>query len=309
MQALVHDPTAPSSLRRTTLPDPDPAPGEVLVAVSAAAFNFLDLAYGDQVHGVGNVPGEDAAGVVLRAAADGSGPPEGSRVSSFAMGGALATLRTVSTSDVGVVPDGVGLVEAAALPAAGVTALQAVRRLGSLLGRRVLVTGASGGVGRFAVQLAARAGAHVIALVGSPARGAGLAELGAREIVTDLAALTPVHGVLENVGGPLLAQTVALLAQDGVALSIGQASGQPTTIDFEAERQRGGQRAVEVFTVGTGYPGFGADIEILLELVATGRLDPQIGWRGSWDRAGEAAEALRGRRVAGKAVVEIGAEG
>jgi NADPH:quinone reductase len=83
----------------------------------------------------------------------------------------------------------------------------------------------------------------------------------------------------------------------------------PTTIDFEAERQRGGQRGVEVFTVGTGYPGFGADIEILLELVATGRLDPQIGWRGSWDRAGEAAEALRGRRVAGKAVVEIGAEG
>ena len=115
MQALVHDPTAPSSLRRTTLPDPEPAPGEVLVAVSAAAFNFLDLAYADQVHGVGNVPGEDAAGVVLRAAADGSGPPAGSRVSSFAMGGALATLRTVSTSDVGVVPDGVGLVEAAAL--------------------------------------------------------------------------------------------------------------------------------------------------------------------------------------------------
>ena len=90
-------------------------------------------------------------------------------------------------------------------------------------------------------------------------------------------------------------------------LSIGQASGQPTTIDFEAERQRGGHRAVEVFTVGTGYPGFAADIEQLLALVAAGRLDPQVGWRGSWDRAGEAAEALRGRRVAGKAVVEIGA--
>ena len=91
-----------------------------------------------------------------------------------------------------------------------------------------------------------------------------------------------------------------------MALSIGQASGQPTTIDFEAERQRGGHRSIEVFTVGTGYPGFGADIERLLGLVAAGRLDPQVGWRGPWDRAGEAADALRGRRVAGKAVVEIG---
>ena len=87
---------------------------------------------------------------------------------------------------------------------------------------------------------------------------------------------------------------------------MGQASGQPSTIDFEAERRRGGHRAIEVFTVDTGYAGFGGDIEELLGLVAAGRLDPQIGWRGSWDRAAEAAEALRARKVAGKAVVEIG---
>jgi NADPH:quinone reductase len=307
MEALVHDPSAPSALRRTELPDPVPGPGEALVAVSAAAFNFLDLAYADAVHGVGGVPGEDAAGRVVAAAADGSGPPVGARVSSFGMGGALATLRAVSTADVGVVPDGVDLVAAAALPGAGVTALQAVRRLGSLLGRRVLVTGASGGVGRYAVQLAALAGATVVAQVGSVQRGAGLPELGAAEVVTELADIEPVHGVLDNVGGPLLATCLGRLAVDGLVLSIGQASGQPTTIDFEAERQRGGHRAVEVFTVGTGYPGFAADIEQLLALVAAGRLDPQVGWRGSWDRAGEAAEALRGRRVAGKAVVEIGA--
>ncbi len=308
MQALIHDPTAPSALRRTELPDPQPAPGEALIAVAAASFNFLDVTYADTAHGAGAVPGVDAVGVVVTAAADGSGPPAGTRVSSFAMGGALATLRAVATPDIGVLPDGVGFAEAAALPAAGVTALQAVRRLGSLLGKRVLVTGAGGGVGRFAVQLAALAGAQVVAHVGSIERGAGLRELGAAEVITDLAAVAPVHGVLENVGGPLLAATVALLAEDGVALSIGQASGQPTTIDFEAERHRGGHRSVEVFTVGTGYTGFGAHIEELLALVAAGRLDPQIGWRGPWDRAAEAADALRGRRVAGKAVVEINAE-
>jgi NADPH2:quinone reductase len=305
MQALVHDPDAPSALRRAELPDPVPAPGAAVLAVSAAALNFLDVAYADAIHGVGRVPGEDAAGVVVRAAADGTGPPEGTRVASFAMGGALATRRAVVTADLGVIPDGVDLVVAAALPAAGVTALRVVQRLGSLLGRRVLVTGASGGVGRYAVQLAARAGAQVVAQVGSAERGAGLAELGAAEVVTDLAGVAPVDGVVDNVGGPLLAAAVALLAEDGVALAVGQASGQPTTIDFEAERRRGGRRSVEVFTVGTGHAGFGADIETLLGLVAGGRLDPQIGWRGPWERAGEAADALRGRRVAGKAVVEI----
>jgi NADPH:quinone reductase len=302
--ALVHDPDVPAALRRVELPDPVPAPGEALVAVAAASFNFLDLAYADSMHGVGGVPGEDAAGVVV--AGDGSGPPVGTRVASFAMGGALATLRAVPVRDLAVVPDGVDLAAAAALPAAGVTALRAVRAFGPLLGRRVLVTGASGGVGRYAVQLAALAGAHVVAHVGSVARGAGLAELGAAEVVTDLRDVGRVHGVVENVGGPLLADAFALVAEDGVALSVGQASGLPTTIDFEAERQRGGRRRLEVFTVGAGFVGFGADIAELLGLVAAGRLDPQVGWRGSWDRAAEAADALRGRRVAGKAVVEIG---
>lgn len=306
MQALVHDPEAPSALRRTELPDPVPGADQALIAVSAAAFNFLDVAYADTLHGVGAVPGQDAAGRVVQAAADGSGPPVGALVSSFAFGGALATRRVAPTADLAVVPGGVEVAAAAALPSAGVTALQALRRLGPLLGRRVLVTGASGGVGRYAVQLAALAGATVVAQVGSVERGAGLAQLGVAEVVTDLDGLAPVHGVLDNVGGPLLGAALSRLAVGGRVLAVGSAAGQPTTIDFEAERRRGGRRAVEVFTVGTGYAGFGPDIALLLDLVAAGRLDPQVGWRGPWERAGEAADALRARRVSGKAVVEIG---
>jgi NADPH:quinone reductase len=169
----------------------------------------------------------------------------------------------------------------------------------------VLITGASGGVGRFAVQLAARAGAQVIAAVGSEARGEGLVELGAAEVVVGLDGVTePVHGVLDNVGGDLLTRAFTLLARNGLALSIGKASQQPTVIDFEAERHRGGRRGLEPFVIETPV---GADLAYLVSLLTAGTLDPQIGWRGSWDRAGEAAEALRGRRVAGKAVVEIGA--
>ncbi len=76
MQALIHDPSAPAALRRTELPDPVPAPGEALIAVAAASFNFLDVASADTVP-PGAVPGVDASGVVVAAAADGSGPPEG----------------------------------------------------------------------------------------------------------------------------------------------------------------------------------------------------------------------------------------
>jgi NADPH:quinone reductase len=81
--ALVHDPDAPAALRRAELPDPVPAPGEALVAVAAASFNYLDVSYAEEIHGLGAVPGQDAAGVVVAAAPDGSGPPVGTRVASF----------------------------------------------------------------------------------------------------------------------------------------------------------------------------------------------------------------------------------
>jgi NADPH:quinone reductase-like Zn-dependent oxidoreductase len=107
-------------------------------------------------------------------------------VSTFGWTGGWAELRAVPTAELAVVPAGVDLSAASTLPAAGVTALQALRALGSVLGRRVLVTGASGGVGRFAVQLAVLAGAEVVASVSRPARGTGLAGLGAAEIVVGL---------------------------------------------------------------------------------------------------------------------------
>jgi NADPH:quinone reductase-like Zn-dependent oxidoreductase len=191
---------------------------------------------------------------------------------------------------------------AAAIPAAGVTALRALRRLGALEGRRVLITGASGGVGSFAVQLAARAGAHVVALAGSRQRAQGLTELGAAEVVTSLDAITqPVYAALDNVGGRTLSQAYGLLEPDGCVQSVGMASQEPTSIDFEQARLRGGGR-IEAFTVGDH---FGPDLTDLMGQVASGQLDPQLGWRGPWHKAAEAAAALMGRQVRGKAVLEV----
>jgi NADPH:quinone reductase-like Zn-dependent oxidoreductase len=306
MRALVHDPDAPQGLRMAEAPDPVPHDAEALIKVQAISLNFGELAYLSERGQPGEVMGWDAAGVVVRAAADGSSPGPGARVTTFGWRNAWAQLRAVDTANLAVVPDGVDLGAASALPVAGVTALQAVRGLGSVLGRRVLVTGASGGVGRFAVQLASLAGAEVVASVGNPARGKHLIELGATEVVTDLTQITrPVFGVLDNVGGPQLAAAFSLLEPGGRAQSIGKASKAATTIDFEAERVRGGRRVLEPFVVSTP---FGPDLTYLAGLLAKGSLDPLIGWRGSWNRAPEAAAALLSRQVLGKVVLDVAPE-
>lgn len=177
------------------------------------------------------------------------------------------------------------------------TALRALRRSGTLLGRRVLITGASGGVGRFAVRLAALAGAWVIA---AAKRGGGLAELGAHEVVESLDGLDGVDVVLDNVGGTQLVSAWQLLNPGGVIQSIGWASGEPAV--FPGYGTVGPAKSLTSFQAGTE---FGPDLRFLLDLVAAGRLPVEIGWQGPWQRFDEAAEALLSRRVAGKAVLNV----
>ena len=304
MRAIVYDPGAPHGLRLGMALDPVPGAHEALVEVHAIALNFGEVAFLAERCKPGQVIGWECAGVVLEAAADGSGPPAGARVAGFGSSGGWAERRAMSVDELAMVPDAIELGAAAAVPVAGVTALRALRALGPVADRRVLVTGASGGVGRMAVQLAARAGAHVIAAVGRAERGAGLRELGAAEIAVELTGLAAVYGVLENVGGALLAQAYALLEPDGWLQSVGQASLEPSCIDFERARLRGGGR-IEAFNVFSHGGAFGGDLGALLARVERAELDPPVGWRGPWTRLTEALDALRGRRVQGKAVLDI----
>ncbi|KAB7754159.1 MULTISPECIES: zinc-binding dehydrogenase [Mycobacteriaceae] len=303
MRALVYAPDAPANLRFDDVAEPVATESQAVIAVHAFALNFGELHFIDQMRRPGEVPGWDSAGVVVQAAADGSGPSVGARVVGFAGEAGWAERRVVSTDNLSELPEFVEFEDAAALPVAGVTALQALRALGPVVGRRVLITGASGGVGRFAVQLAARAGAHVVAAVGSAPRGEGLRELGAAEVVVGLDAVTdPVFGVLDNVGGKLLAQAFSLVSDGGSLQSIGMASNEPTTINFEAERRIGNRKRLEPFTVRAP---FRADLDYLLTLLADCEIDPQIGLRDSWENIAEAAQALLGRKIAGKAVLRV----
>jgi NADPH2:quinone reductase len=304
MKAILYDPTAPHGLRLGEAAEPQPGEHETLVQVHSVALNFGEVASLAERRKPGEVVGWEAAGVVLKPAPDGPGPARGARITGFGPAGGWAERRVVHVDELAIVPDEIDFGAASAVPVTGVTALRALRALGPVIGRRILVTGASGGVGRMAVQLAARAGAYVIACVGNSERGAGLVELGAAEVVFDLRDVKPVYGVLENVGGELLAAAYSLVDHGGCVQSIGMASLKPTSIDFERARLRGGGR-IEAFNVFSHGGAFGKDLTTLLEWVARGDLDPQVGWRSSWTQITQALDAFRGRQVRGKAVLDV----
>ncbi len=303
MKALVHHRASQHMLRLDSAPDPKPGPSQGLIQVVAFSFNLGEVAFRTPDLPDGTIAGWDAAGVVVTPAADGSGPAAGTRVVTFGWSGAWAELRAVDTNELAVVPDEMDLGAAAALPVAGITALQAVQRLGSLLGKRVLVTGASGGVGRFAVQLAKLAGAEVVASVGSVERGKGLLELGAAQVVIGPNAMTGrVDGVVDNVGGQQLADAYQKLSSGGVIAAVGMASKEPTTIDFEEARMGHDRGRIETFNISVPL---GGDLQSLVRLAEQGRLEIPVGWRGDWHSYEEALAQLLSRQIYGKAVLEI----
>jgi NADPH2:quinone reductase len=299
MRAVVADPSVPEAVRLAEVAEPAAGPGHVLVEVHHASFKYGDL--NDARSGrvpPGAVLGSDATGVVLQA--DDRGPVPGSRVVTLAPG-AFAERVVADAGSLAEVPSTVDLAEAAALPVAGVAALRALRAAGPLLGRRVLITGASGGVGRFAVRLAAIAGAHVIAAVGSAARGEGLDKVGADEVLAGLDGIgTPVDVVLDSVGGSQLVAAWQLLAPGGSLQSIGWASGEPAV--FPPYSTIGPPKSLTSFLIDGAVA---AELDTLVRLVEKGDLPVKVGWRGPLDRFADAAEALRGRQVNGKAIFDV----
>jgi NADPH:quinone reductase-like Zn-dependent oxidoreductase len=305
MLGFVTDSTADGGLDRRELPDPAPGDHDVLVRVGAYAVNRGELSLlADRSDGW--MPGQDLAGIVERAAADGSGPDEGTRVVGVADGGAWSELALVPSHRLAALPDDVLFAHAAALPVAGLTALRALRTGGPLLGRRVLVTGATGGVGTFAVQLAVAAGAHVTALVSRPERADAARALGAHEAVTELGEDSgPFNLVLEGVGGQVLVDAIHHLAKEGVVAAYGVAGGrEPAPLAFYDFA--GGQlgRLIGFFVYATGEESFGEDLATLAGLVADGRLRVESRVR-DWSETRMALQELRDRNVTGKVVLTL----
>lgn len=304
MQALVSMQSPPFA-QLAEVPDPQPLPHQVVVAVKAISLNRGETRRLETLE-PGTVTGWDLAGVVQQAAADGSGPPEGARVVGLCNAGAWAELAPVATDWLAELPDAITFEEAAAIPVAGVTALRALELGGFILDKRVLVTGASGGVGRFAIQLAKLAGAHV---TGMARRTEGLRELGADELIGEIDLEGPTYEViLDAVGGPVLGAAIQRVTPRGIVVSFASTAPEPVSYPARELFSRApGARVygLYVFAELAHTRSCSSDLRRLAELIAGGRLDAQIDLTLPWTEAAEAIEALMDRRVNGKAILTV----
>lgn len=303
MRALVCRGDGSAAVDMAEVDEPTPLRNQAVVDVEAASVNRGELRL-LAVRQPGWRPGQDVAGVVSVPAADGSGPPAGSRVVAWVDQAGWAEQVVADTDRVAVLDDATTLAEAATLPVAGVTALRALRIGGSLLGKRVMVTGAAGGVGRFAVEMASRSGARVTAITGGPDRSEGLEDLGATNVVHEI---DEVEGgfdlILESAGGESLERAFQLADHSGTVVVFGSSSGKPSQFSFRDFSQRPIQ--IEVFFVYQSGTPFGPDLQLLADLVGEGMLHPHVGLEVGWSEAATAFSALAERRVNGKAVLKI----
>jgi NADPH:quinone reductase-like Zn-dependent oxidoreductase len=304
MLALVRSGDCEAGVALREVSEPDPAPNEAVIDVGAVSLNRGELTL-LAIRPDGWRPGQDVGGVVLHPAADGTGPPKGAAAVAWVEQAGWAQRVAAPTGRVVELPETVAVEAAASLPVAGLTALRTLRIGGQLLGRRVLITGAAGGVGRFAVQIAGMLGADVVAVARNRERGSGLRDLGAAEVVHHVeSAAGSFDLVLESAGGPSLSAAVDRVSPEGILVMFGNSSKERAEIRFEAVPGTARIQAFRVYESGEP-PTFGSDLGRLVSLMASGRLRAQIGLQASWREAGAALQALRDRRVNGKAILRV----
>jgi NADPH:quinone reductase len=312
MRAIVVNPSAPGRLALQAVAMPQPAANEALVRVAAISLTPYEVKAVASAE-PGTRPGWEFAGTVERAAANGSGPHAGALVAGFLDDGAWAEWLAVPTAALGVLPDRVSFAQAATLPIAGLTALYALERGGPLLGRSVLITGASGGVGQFAVQLARHGGAaRVVGVVRSAAHAEAARTAGAKEVVVgaDNAGAEPFGPydvILESVGGASLASALPLVAEGGTCIAFGTTGSGESTIKVFDLYGRGG---VSLYGFLINYEvkrhPIAEGLSRLARMVADGTLRTSIGAQAPWTEIARVGHELLERRFTGKAVLHVG---
>jgi NADPH2:quinone reductase len=221
-------------------PDPEPGRGELLVRVAAAGINGADLhqlrgAYPAPPGSPPDIPGLELAGEVAAVGPDVFRFAKGDRVMAVVGGGGQAELAVVHERVAIPVPDGLGWPEAGGFPEVVTTAHDALfTQAGLGLGDRLLVHGAAGGVGTAAVQLAAAAGARVVASVRNPEHHQAVADLGAAVVADPGQAFDngPFDVILELVGAPNFPGNLDALATGGRLLVIGLGAGAGVELDL-----------------------------------------------------------------------------
>ncbi|MEX2622366.1 MAG: zinc-binding dehydrogenase [Acidimicrobiia bacterium] len=306
MRALIVTPES-ALVTLADVPEPELHRDDVLVRVHAFSLNrgevtrLLSPPHGWQ-------PGWDFAGVVEQP--NGSDLSVGDRVLGVVRQGAWAEYVAAPRGHLGAVPDTVTFAEAASLPIAGLTALRSLRVAGPILGRSVLITGAGGSVGRFAIQLATLGGAETCALVRSESHVGGLQALGAPVVATSIETLDSEFDlILETVGGETLGKAMLKLTPQGRLVIIGNTSNELTTFDARGFYP-GGSRQLIGFALPATYAADppALDLSYLAAEVARGRLDPQVAEVFDWYQMETAIDHMRYNSSAGRTVLRTSAE-
>ncbi|NYJ03372.1 putative PIG3 family NAD(P)H quinone oxidoreductase [Nocardioides thalensis] len=261
MRAVIADGKGgPEILSVGELPDPEPAPGEVVVDVVATAVNRADLLQRQGFYppppGASDVIGLECSGTVAAVGDGVTGWSVGDEVCALLAGGGYASKVAVPAGQLMPVPDGIDLVTAAAIPEVACTVWSNVFMVAGLRPDDVfLVHGGAGGIGTFAIQLASRLGARVFTTAGTAEKRATCVELGAEvaidyreedfvEVVRSRTRTEDRAGgadvVLDNMGAKYLQRNVDVLADQGRLVIIGMQGGVKGELDISALlRKRG----------------------------------------------------------------------
>jgi NADPH:quinone reductase len=311
-RAVVVDKSAPGGLALRPVELAPRPMGAARVRVTAISLNRGEVRRALMQSEAGARPGWDFAGIVAEPAADGSGPKSGTRVVGLLPSGAWAEAVDCPTHALAPLPEAVSDAAAATLPVAGLTALHALRHGGLLLGRKVLVDGASGGVGHLACQLAAASGALVWGHIRRPEyRDAIAASCGERVVLGPELAAAGVHGpfhlILDSVGGSALAAALSMLSPAGTCVTFGVSEGPVSPIPSRDFFAAGGTTlyGLYLFDELRRTEPASAGLALLAEQVARGALCPHIAIEAPWDEIGAVARRLIDRDFMGKAVLHV----
>ena len=325
MKAIeIVEPGGPEMLRPCTRPVPEPAEGEVLVKVAAAGVNFPDVAQRRGSYppppGASDLPGLELSGEVAALGPGVSGPAPGDAVCALASGGGYAEYCAVPVPQCLPVPDGLDMVEAAALPETFFTVWTNLFDGGRLkAGETVLIHGGSGGIGTAAIQIARAFGARVFATARTAEKCAFCEKLGAERainyaeedfvaVVRELTEKRGVELILDMVGGDYLARNIRALAVEGRLVQIAVLEGAEATIPL-------GLLMVKrlILTGSTLRPRTvarkGAIADALREnvwpLLAAGRVRPVIHTTFALDEAARAHALMESSAHIGKIVLTV----
>jgi len=309
-QSIIIDPTSPDRFVIRDGPAPTALPNQALIRVKAISINRGEVRMGMNAPAGAKI-GWDFAGIVDQPAADGTGPKAGTRVVGMINKGSWAQLIAAPTNAIAELPANVTFTQAAALPVAGLTALHSLYKGGFLLGKNVLVTGATGGTGDFACQLARLAGARVTATVRAASREPFIRSLGVQNIVvgedpSDAAKSGPYSLIIDSVAGPNFGKVLAMLATGGTCVMFGATGGSEPTFNASKFYATGSATlyGMILFNELLREPA-GIGLTILADLVATGKLKPRVEIEESWRKIGQIARDLMDRKFTGKAVLNV----